>query len=417
MRYHPEQIRLLQSQKRFKAVVAGRGSGKTELARREIVIQFMRRKPWPDPKYFYVLPTLNQASRVAWDDILSKIPPEVIRRKNENKGFIENIYGARIYVVSAENPERLEGVQWDGGIIDESSDIKEGVFGKNLGPALSHRKAWCWRIGIPKRRGIGGREFKEFFDLGVSGDPDIDSFHWVSADILSVEELEHWKKLLSPQDFREQYEASWELSTGLVFPDFSKENITEAAVYHPNLPIIVGSDFNVDPMAWVMCHMVDGKLHVFDELFIRGTNTKQTLQELYNRYPTHKAGWIFIGDATSRARKTAASASDYVQIANFGLFSPKHLFYPDKNPAVADRIACCNAAICNAKDERRVFVNPKCTNLIKDFQFRYYKEGTSIINDSGDLGHITDAIGYVIWQVLPLRLETTGVPKVITKAG
>lgn len=438
LRYHEPQAQLLTNPKRYKAVAAGRGSGKTECARRKFVMSLFQKKPWPDPKYFYVLPTADQANRVAWGPILDLIPPELIKRKNENRGIIETVFGSQAHIVSGEKPHRLEGVQWDGGIIDESSDERPLIFAKNLGPAMTHRRAWCWRIGVPKRRGIGAGEFHEFWKAGLpnftcasckknyrifltgcecgctelidNADPQIASFHWLSKDILSEEEIEEKRRMMSPQDFREQYEASWEQTTGLIFQDFSNENITTDAIYHPSRPIVVGSDFNVDPMAWTISHFIDGRLFTFDEIFLRGTNTQHALTELYLRYGQHKAGWVFIGDATSRARKTAASLTDYIQIQNDTRFEPKELMYPKANPAVADRFAITNAAILNAQGERHLFVHPRVANLIRDFQTRYYKEGTTVPGDDEDpthlMGHITDAIGYVCVQLIPMNVKS-----------
>lgn len=416
LRYHPEQYRLLLSKKRFKAVVAGRGSGKTEIARRKIVMSLFEKKPWPNPMYFYVLPTADQGRRVAWKPILDLLPPEFIKAKHENRMELKTIYGSELHICSGDKPHRLEGVQWDGGVIDESSDEREGIFDLNLGPAMTHRNAWCWRIGVPKRRGIGAAEFKAFWDRGIEGDPDIDSFHWMSKDILNEQDLEMRKRTMSPQDFREQYEASWEISTGMAFPDFDETlHVTDTAKYQPGLSIIVGSDFNVDPMSWVLCHFIDGKIYVFDEIFLRGTNTRKTMDHLYQLYGNHKSGWLFMGDATSRARKTSANSSDYIIINNDDRFKPREMLYPKINPAVADRLACTNGALLNALGDIRLQISPKCTNLIKDFKFRHYKEGTSELNDEGDLGHITDAMGYVVWNLIPIEVDRRHNSKIIIR--
>lgn len=413
LRYHPVQTALLQSKKRYKAVVAGRGSGKTELARRYLTMKLFEAKPWPDPKYFYVLPTAEQGGRVAWTEFLMLIPPHLIKRKNQNKMFLETITGSQLHVCSGEKPQRLEGVQWDGGIFDESSDMKEKIFDLNLGPAMTHRTGWCWRIGVPKRRGVGAKEFRQFFDRGIKGDPSIDSFTWMSKDILSKDEIDEKKRSLAPQDYQEQYEASWEQTTGLAFQDFSEENISDTCIYHPSMPILVGSDFNVDPMAWVLGHMINGELQIFGEIWLRGTNTRKTLDHLFSRFSRHRAGFYFIGDASSAARKTSASDSDYLQIANDSRFEPKELYYPRSNPAIADRLSATNAAILNASGLRRLKVHSSCVHLITDLENRYFKEGTSILADKGDLGHITDALGYLIWQLIPLELENQSSPSVL----
>ena len=430
LKWHPEQQRLVRSTKRYCAVVAGRGSGKTEFARRKLVLCATGKQKYSDAKYFFVGPTSDQAERIGWKPILKLIPPSHIQTKHENKKVITLTNGAEIHVCSGQKPERLEGVQWDGGIVDESSDQSPTLFKLNLGPAMTHRNAWCWRIGVPKRRGVGAKDFREFFDRGVDGDPNIDSFHWMSGDILAADKMQEMKDSLSPQDYREQYEASWEIATGLAFPDFSDHNITERCVYRPDLPIIVGSDFNVDPMAWGLFHFINGDLLQFDEIYLRGTNTQKTLDHLnglYNDHNTfgqpHRAGWCFVGDASSTARKTSASTTDYLLIKNDPRFTPKKIAYPRKNPPIADRLNTMNAAIFSASGKRRYFVHPDCKMSIMDLQNRHYKTPQEdkpnpggVLNDVGDLGHITDAIGYTIWRFLPMRLTDDGDQKEVVLA-
>jgi hypothetical protein len=57
---------------------------------------------------------------------------------------------------------------------------------------------------------------------------------------------------------------------------------------------------------------------------------------------------------------------------------------------------------CNANNKRRCFVHPRCKNLIKDLNQRGYKENTTEPDDYGDIGHITDALGYAIHTCFPL---------------
>ena len=77
------------------------------------------------------------------------------------------------------------------------------------------------------------------------------------------------------------------------------------------------------------------------------------------------------------------------------------------NPAVRSRLASVNAMLLNAKDERRLYVAPSCINLLQDLQARHYATGTSELGDEGagsDLGHMTDALGYVVWRLFPIRI-------------
>lgn len=409
LRPHPIQNQLYRTKARFVAVAAGRGSGKTELARRRVVRYLPVRKPWKNPLYFYALPTLPQAKKVAWKPLKALVPPEWVANINETELYIETVFGSTLLVMGLDRPQRAEGVQYDGGVIDESCDQRPDVFDKSLLPAFSERRAWCWRIGVPKRQGVGASEFRSVCeDYLKSDDPSTASFAWPSSDILTPEEIEWAMNNLDPRDFDEQYRANWQNSSGGIFHEFDREeNVTPNAEYDPNRVICVGSDFNVDPMCWVLGHQSENGVEVFAELFIRNTNTRQSLDTLYKRFHSHTSGWEFYGDATGQSRKTSASETDYIQIRNDKRFSPKRVYYPSKNPGIANRFAATNALLRNAKGERRLLIHPRCEKLIWDLESRVYKPGVREPDDYGDIGHITDALGYWVYLRFPVKLESS----------
>lgn len=448
LKYHPVQAKLWRTKAQFVAVAAGRGSGKTELARRRIVRYLpVIYDDHPDPIYFYGLPTIKQAKRVAWDKLLGLIPKNWIDRVNISDMVISTIFGSKLYVVGMDAPERVEGVQWNGCVIDESCDQRPKVFDLSVLPALTHRNGWCWRIGVPKRHGIGSRDFKRFYDLGCrnrdnksSDDTNllakaiseeesddeasesiqgitVESYTWPSADILTPEKLAWYEENLDPKDFNEQFNATWESASGAIFYGYiDKEapegNLDSNIVYRRDLPIIIGMDFNVDPMCWIMAQFDQEKkrFNVFDELFVRNTNTVSCLQELHRRYGTHTSGFFFFGDASGRARKTSASESDYIQIQqaiNEGKFKGGRIKFLTKNPRIANRFASCNMVFCNAKGERRAFIHPSVKHLRQDLQERQYKEGTNEPDDYGDVGHSSDAFGYPVHIIFPIAVRLT----------
>ena len=192
----------------------------------------------------------------------------------------------------------------------------------------------------------------------------------------------------------------------------SIKNVDDRVCYHKDKPIAVGSDFNVDPMCWAIGHRADNGLTVFDELSLRNTNTRQTLDELHARYGEHTGGWEFFGDASGSARKTSADTSDYLQIKNDKRFRDARVYYPKKNPPIASRFAACNSLMCNAAGERRLYVHPRCKVLIKDLEDRAYKQGSREPDDYGDIGHMTDGLGYIIHRCWPVTLDSLpDVPK------
>jgi len=168
-------------------------------------------------------------------------------------------------------------------------------------------------------------------------------------------------------------------------------------------------------MAWVLMQRQPGskEFHVFDEIWLRNTHTQATLDHLFQRMGTHQGGWIFIGDATAKSRNTRASLSDYAQIKNDRRFQRAHVYYPDSNPAVVERFAATNRQLCDAAGKRRLFVHPRCKHLIHDLLSRAYEEGTRVPDDEGDVGHITDALGYPIHYMCPVLAVSNGTPQVM----
>lgn len=417
LRPHRAQWRLATCKARFVAVSAGRRSGKTELAKRRLVMSLPVCKGVPETQYFFGGPTHDQAKHIAWQDLLDLVPAHWIpggkRGPNVSYGelWIRCVFpshAARLWVLGLDQPRRVEGLAWDGCVLDESCDLKPGVFARSVRPALADRLGWCWRIGVPKRTGIGAPEYREFCESCEAGQyQDGAAFTWPSADVLPAAEVQHARETLDPRDFREQYEAAWETVSGQVFYAFSREFNVRPCPRHSRHALSIGCDFNVDPMAWVIGHAYPDRLEWFDEIWLRNANTQAALDALWARYSAHEGGFQFFGDASGRARKTSASATDYLLIANDPRFAARGrtIHFPEANPAVADRFASCNAMFCNAAGQRRMFIDPNCRRLIRDLEIRGYKPGTREPADTGDVGHVTDAMGYVVWRLFPLRLD------------
>lgn len=417
MRWHPIQSQLCDSSARFIAVPAGRRSGKTELAKRRLVLALAEEKPWPDPRYFFGAPSQHQAKRIAWEDLLALVPSAWIAggRNSPNVSWgdlcIHTVFGSRLHIVGADTPSRIEGQGWDGCVLDESCDLKPGVFTRSVRPALSDRHGWCWRIGVPKRSGPSAGEFREFFERCIKGDyPEGAGFTWPSSGIVPEDDLANARATLDPKDYREQFEATWETVGGQIYHAFDRQANVRPCSYDPSRPLVVGSDFNVDPMAWIIGHRYKDRLEWFDEMWIRNTNTQSTLDKLWDRYSSHQAGFEFYGDAAARNRETSAATSDYQIIFNDARFAAtgagRTIHYPGSNPPLADRYAATNAMLCNAAGLRRCWIDPNCRKLIEDLEGLAYKPGTREPEKSNkDRSHSSDAMSYAIWKLFPLRLD------------
>jgi len=426
---HEVQNALKRTQVRFVAVPAGRRSGKTEFAKIRLVAALRVKRPWFHTRYFFGGPTYEQAKRIAWQDLLDLIPdhwvpggkgkgsPNVSHSELWIRAFpYPDGRTSTLHVVGLDNPARVEGTPWDGCVLDESCDLHPTVFDRSIRPALADRGGWCWRIGVPKRMGQGASNYREFCEACAAGTyPDGACFTWSAEDILPEAEIAHARATLPPKDYAEQYQAKWETASGQIFYAFDKKYNVRPCGYDGTRALVVGSDFNVDPMAWVIGQRYENpnRMEWFDELWLRDANTEMALDVLWSRYEAHKGGWEFYGDATSKARKTstahkaAVAQTDYFQIANDPRFKKagRSVHYPSANPNVASRLSACNAMFKTADGNRRMFVDPDCKRLIRDLEMRAYKPGTREPADSGDTGHITDAMGYPVRALFPVTLD------------
>jgi hypothetical protein len=153
----------------------------------------------------------------------------------------------------------------------------------------------------------------------------------------------------------------------------------------PNIPIYIGMDFNVDPMTAVICQYINNVIYVIAEIFLRKSNTDAISQYILARYSSNIS---IIPDSTGGSNKTSSSVSDLQILRNYGFNVLKV-----HNPYRKDRFNCVN----NLLHKEKVVISSNCVNLIKDIE--QYTEDT---NDKL-LGHISDALGYVCWQLLPLQ--------------
>ena len=94
--------------------------------------------------------------------------------------------------------------------------------------------------------------------------------------------------------------------------------------------------------------------------------------------------------------------SDYAVIRQFFDVNRARATYkvPKSNPAVKDRINAVNARLKNARGESMLFVDPKCRELIADFEQVTYKDNTMEIDKNKDRRrtHLSDALGYLICE-------------------
>ena len=408
LRYHWAHAQAIHTQARYVDLIAGRRSGKTEIAERSLVMQMPKVYPHGmKGLYGFAGPTYQQTKRVAWQKFKELIPNEWIVKISETELSIET-HWSTLLVGGLDQPQRWEGVGYDRFVIDERCDVKPEAVTTSILPALADRRGSLWQIGVPKRTGVGKATFYDHFDKIKSGEiEDGLALEWESAEIMDADELDKLKSQMTEEDFDEQFRAKRIEIGGQVYYAFDgrEGGNVRPCKYHEDKQIIVGMDFNVDPMCWVLGHDHDGIFEVFDTLYKRNTHTTDCLDRLAAKYAEHRGGWLFYGDASSSARKTPSPTTDLKIIKNDNRFSPKRVLFPSRNPAIEDRINATNAMFCNAKGVRRAFIDSKQVRLIADVKNRSRKEGLRELDDGKFEGHFSDAFDYIMYGRYPVRIN------------
>ena len=114
---------------------------------------------------------------------------------------------------------------------------------------------------------------------------------------------------------------------------------------------------------------------MLDEIVLRRATTEQACEEFEKRFGLPRAGVVVYGDASGASMHTTGY-SDYEVIRSY--FSDRgwrRLSYrvPKANPPVRARVAMVNARLRNARGEVQLFVDPKCKELIADFEQVSYR--------------------------------------------
>ena len=419
---HPVQLALVDavpSGVRFPLVPAGRRSGKTERFKR-----FLTKQANKVPgAYFAAAPTHDQARKIFWDDLkaftLSALHP---RRPSESDRVIFLPNGSEIHVIGLDKPQRIEGIPWKGGGIDEFADIKADAWEANIFPALNtvhpldpDYRAWCWLLGVPD----GLNHYYDLCEAAETGsDPNFKVFHWKSAEILPLDVMEATKRAMSARQFRQEFEASFETASGRIYEDYGRHNWT-AAVIEPHEQLMWMHDQNFTPLSSAVGVRRDKSLYLLDEIVLTSAVSKQSALEFVEKFKEHKNRHVLIyGDPAGKAGEKHGHASDYTDIE--AVLREHGWAYTRKvrraAPAIKDRQNAVRAKVLTAAGESTLFVNPVTAKWChKGLSTVQVKEGSTFQEDQNNqYQHITTAIGYCVdveWpairrvtEVTPLRI-------------
>lgn len=218
---HPHQIDIFEDPHRYKVVAAGRRFGKSYLAAVTLFVEAAKNSKIRTDgveidllleEVYYVAPTFEQGKKILWP-LLRKLGEGLIEAKHENIGTLTLINGRRISIKGADNPDSLRGVGLSYVVMDEYAFMKEEVW-EIVSPSLSLSEGGALFIGTPD----GKNHFYELWVKGLQDDPEWKSWSHKSIDnpFLPRAEIARAESRMSAERFRQEMEASFEASGGMV---------------------------------------------------------------------------------------------------------------------------------------------------------------------------------------------------------
>jgi hypothetical protein len=399
----PSQKKFHDSTARFKGFSGPIGSGKSAaLCQEAIRLSYLnpgRTGLIGSPTY----PMLRDSTLLALVETLNdnEIPFELNKADNV---LIMSDTGSRILLRAVDEFERLRGTNlaWFG--LDELTYTMEGAWLRLEGRLRDPRAKQRCGFAVWTPKGFDW-VYRKFVSHQMEGYEAIHAKPFENRFLL--EQLpDFYERLRGSYDenfYRQEVLGDYlNVRGGLVYHAFDRERNVRRMKVDPARPLVWALDFNVDPMCSVIAQVErNGEVLVLDEIALRRATTEQACEEFEKRFGRPAAGVVVYGDASGASMNTTGY-SDYQVIQNYFRSRMAKVAYrvPKANPAVRDRVSLVNARLRNARDEVQLFVDPKCKELIDDFEQVSYREESTQIDKDKDRRrtHLSDALGYLVWQ-------------------
>jgi hypothetical protein len=196
------------------------------------------------------------------------------------------------------------------------------------------------------------------------------------------------------------------LTSGSVYPEFSRTLNHEPAVLAEKEPVHIGMDFNVNKMAAVVFVIRNDLPVAVSELVkVRDTPSMATLIKDQFKDTGHDVT-VYPDASGQNTSSKGASVSDLSILRDAGF----RIKAPSINPRVKDRVNSVNALILNDKGVRRLKVNADaCPTYVEGLEQQCYDEHGEPDKTSGH-DHTNDAAGYFCnsrWPVVRVKTSVT----------
>lgn len=393
------------SGKQFPAFVGGFGAGKSDAL---ITRLMMKKLAYPQFNVGYFAPTYDLISLIAWPKFEERLDAMKIKyRLNKSDKELRVATGGSVIFRTLDNPDRIVGFEISDGGIDEFDTLDEKKAGN----------AWRKCLARCRKKKPDG----ELNTLAIATTPE--GFRYVyqtwgknpkpgyelyraptsSNPFLPDGYVDQLRAIYPPQLLDAYLEGMFvNLTSGAVYPDFSRTLNHAPVAADPNEPLHVGMDFNVLNMSAVIFVLRGDTPYAVGELTgVR--DTPAMAQILKERYREQGHSVTVYPDASGQNTSSKNASESDLSILRQNGFGVR---VNNRNPAVKDRVNSVNAMILNAKGERRLMVNTDaCPTLTESLEQQVYDKNGQPDKTSGH-DHTNDAAGYFLVKQFPILRQS-----------
>lgn len=393
------------SDKQFPAFVGGFGAGKSDAL---ITRLMMKKLAYPQFNVGYFAPTYDLISLIAWPKFEERLDAMKIKyRLNKSDKELRVATGGSVIFRTLDNPDRIVGFEISDGGIDEFDTLDEKKAGN----------AWRKCLARCRKKKPDG----ELNTLAIATTPE--GFRYVyqtwgknpktgyelyraptsSNPFLPDGYVDQLRAIYPPQLLDAYLEGLFvNLTSGAVYPDFSRTLNHAPVTADPNEPLHVGMDFNVLNMSAVIFVLRGDTPYAVAELTgVR--DTPAMAQILKERYREQGHSVTVYPDASGQNTSSKNASESDLSILRQNGFGVR---VNNRNPAVKDRVNSVNAMILNAKGERRLMVNTDaCPTLTESLEQQVYDKNGQPDKTSGH-DHTNDAAGYFLVKQFPILRQS-----------
>lgn len=421
------QAQFLDMPKKFRAFVAGYGSGKTWVGCSALAKHFYEH---PRVNAGYFAPTYRDIRDVFYPTVEESVADWGLTARVRVGVHEVDIYRGRtalgtVMCRSMEDPGSIVGFKIGKALVDEIDVLpmdKANTAWRKIQARLRIKRDGLFPGADVTTTPEGFRFAYHVFKKAVRETPRLEGMFGI------VHASTYDNEINLPEDYIPSLLASYppqlisayingqfvNLKTGSVYQAFDREKNACSDRLQDGEIAYVGMDFNVGKMAAVIHVKRDGMPRAVDEI-VNGYDTPDMIRRLKDRLWRHDGQGYqatrqvrVYPDASGDSRKSVnASKTDIALLKEAGFMVKA----PATNPPIKDRVNAMNGMFSNAKGERRYFVNlDTCPTYAEALEQQAWAEKGEPDKTSGH-DHVNDAAGYFIHSEYPIVRRSMGMIK------